>query len=67
VYVLLRGWLISLVTGMRQTTSTSTSTKEAYKPKFHAPAAQTGLFFQSPELQFQMLRALGASAYGART
>lgn len=42
-----------------------TSTKEEYKPTFRAPAAQTGLVFRSPELQFQVLRALGASAYGA--
>ncbi len=45
--------------------SSSTSTKEAYKPDFKAPAAQNGLVFKSPELQFQVLRALGASAYGA--
>jgi pimeloyl-ACP methyl ester carboxylesterase len=61
----LAGLMISLAAGCGKTTSTSTSSKENYKPTFHAPAAQTGLVFQSPELQFQMLRAMGASAYGA--
>jgi predicted alpha/beta-fold hydrolase len=45
--------------------TSSTSTREDYKPTFKAPAAQNGLVFKSPELQFQVLRALGASAYGA--
>ena len=56
--------LACLSSGCGQKTAT-TSTKETYKPTFHAPAVQSGLVFQSPELQFQMLRALGASAYGA--
>ena len=56
--------LACLSSGCRQKTAT-TSTKEAYKPTFHAPAVQSGLVFQDKELQFQTLRALGASAYGA--
>lgn len=34
-------------------------------PSYHAPAVETGLIFKSPELQFQVLRAMGATAYGA--
>lgn len=45
--------------------SQSASTVEKYTPTFQAPAAQNGLIFKSPELQFQTLRAMGASAYGA--
>lgn len=44
--------------------STTTPAATPGKPTYHAPAARNGLVFKSPELQFQMLRALGASAYG---
>jgi pimeloyl-ACP methyl ester carboxylesterase len=60
VLVLLAG----IIVGCGSSTKTTTS-NTAYKPTFHAPASQTGLVFQDPELQFQMLRAMGASAYGA--
>lgn len=46
-------------------TGSSTASKEAYEPAFKAPDPQSGLVFQDKELQFQMLRAVGASAYGA--
>ncbi|MBU1669867.1 MAG: alpha/beta fold hydrolase [Actinobacteria bacterium] len=57
--------LLACLAGCSGTTPSATTTKETYKPTFKAPASQTGLVFQSPELQFQMLRAMGASAYGA--
>lgn len=34
-------------------------------PTFKAPSPGTALIFKSPELQFQMLRSMGASTYGA--
>ncbi|MBN2169165.1 MAG: alpha/beta fold hydrolase [Actinobacteria bacterium] len=40
------------------------SAMKTYKPSFHAPAASDGLVFNDKELQFQLLRALGSSAYG---
>lgn len=43
----------------------SSQAKDTYSPKFQAPNVQSGLVFNDKELQFQMLRALGASAYGA--
>lgn len=36
-----------------------------YAPRFQAPDAASGLVFKDPELQFQLLRALGSAAYGA--
>lgn len=64
--LLMAGLLAILVTGCGDQKSTSKdSTDKSYTPTFHAPAAQNGLVFTSPELQFQLLRAMGATAYGA--
>lgn len=38
--------------------------KKDYEPAYNAPAASDGLVFSDKELQFQLLRALGSSAYG---
>jgi pimeloyl-ACP methyl ester carboxylesterase len=64
--LLMAGMLAVLVTGCgTQKTATKDSTGKTYTPTFHAPAAQNGLIFNSPELQFQLLRTMGATAYGA--
>jgi len=64
--LLMAGLLAVLVTGCgTQKPTSKDSTGKTVTPTFHAPAAQNGLVFKSPELQFQLLRTLGASAYGA--
>jgi pimeloyl-ACP methyl ester carboxylesterase len=64
--LLMTGLLVVLVTGCgTQKTTSTNSSGTTYTPTFHAPAAQNGLVFKSPELQFQLLRAMGASAYNA--
>jgi pimeloyl-ACP methyl ester carboxylesterase len=64
--LLMAGLMAVMVTGCgTQNTASKASSSKTYTPTFHAPASQNGLVFKSPELQFQLLRALGASAYGA--
>ena len=64
--LLTAGLLAVLVTGCGTQKSTSKdSVGNTYTPIFRAPAAQNGLVFKSPELQFQLLRAMGATAYNA--
>lgn len=60
--LLMAGLLAVLVTGCG---TQKPASKASTTPTFHAPAAQNGLVFKSPELQFQLLRAMGASAYNA--
>jgi pimeloyl-ACP methyl ester carboxylesterase len=60
--LLTAGLLAVLVTGCGSSTNTTSKTSTP-APTYHAPAAQNGLVFKSPELQFQLLRAMGATAY----
>ncbi len=64
--LLMAGLLAVLLTGCSTGKPASKdSSINTYTPTFHAPAVQNGLVFKSPELQFELLRTLGATAYGA--